>query len=170
MDDLTPAYAQTAMFLSGRLCVRVRFGRAGVYLARSQRGAGMTPQEFKHYRARLKKTQQQMALLLGTSIKAIHSYEQGWRQIPPAVERQMLFLLSRVVADRSRKPCWKAKGCSLEQRKQCPAYEFNSGDLCWFVNGRMCCGIDLKDWREKMKLCRSCEVLGSLLERVNASE
>jgi hypothetical protein len=36
-----------------------------------------------------------MAQLLGTSIKAIHSYEQGWRTIPVHVERQLYFLLTR---------------------------------------------------------------------------
>ena len=52
--------------------------------------------EFKKYRARLDKTQKQMAELLGTSLKAIHSYEQGWRTVPTHVERQIFFLVSRL--------------------------------------------------------------------------
>jgi len=35
-----------------------------------------------------------MAQLLGTSLKAIQSFEQGWRNIPVHIERQMLFLLA----------------------------------------------------------------------------
>ncbi|MCK5723736.1 MAG: transcriptional regulator, partial [Gammaproteobacteria bacterium] len=38
----------------------------------------MNSKEFVAIRKRLNKTQKQMAQLLGSSIKAIHSYEQGW--------------------------------------------------------------------------------------------
>ncbi|MFW6216346.1 MAG: helix-turn-helix domain-containing protein [Desulfohalobiaceae bacterium] len=56
----------------------------------------MDNQEFSLLRSRLGKTQKQLAqLLLGTSIKAVHSYEQGWRSVPVHVERQMLFLVTR---------------------------------------------------------------------------
>jgi DNA-binding XRE family transcriptional regulator len=56
----------------------------------------MEIKEFKRFRQRMNKTQRQMAQLLGMSLKAIHSYEQGWRNIPVHVERQMLFLISRM--------------------------------------------------------------------------
>jgi DNA-binding XRE family transcriptional regulator len=56
----------------------------------------MNRNEFKKYRKRLNKTQKQMAELLGTSLKAIHSYEQGWRTVPVHVERQIFFLVSRL--------------------------------------------------------------------------
>ena len=66
----------------------------------------MDSKEFISIRTKLKKTQKQMALLLGTSIKAIHSYEQGWRSVPPYAERQMFFLVSRLAENRKRrKPC-----------------------------------------------------------------
>ena len=57
----------------------------------------MDSKEFKKIRKRLNRTQKEIAPLLGVSQKAIHSYEQGWRNIPPHVERQMLFLLSKNV-------------------------------------------------------------------------
>ena len=70
----------------------------------------MDNKEFFYYRKKLKKTQKQMAQLLGNSLKAIHSYEQGWRSIPPSAERQMLFLVSRIAEKRKRrKPCWAIK-------------------------------------------------------------
>ena len=123
----------------------------------------MTKSKFKSYRSQLDKTQKQMAQLLGTSLKAIHSYEQGWRTIPPAVERQMYFLVSRVnKKGRNSKPCWKIKNCALEQKKQCPAYEFKSGNLCWFINGTICEGTAHNNWNDKMKVCRSCEVFKSV--------
>ncbi len=123
------------------------------------RVASMDKIEFKSFRSKLDKTQKQMAQLLGTSLKAIHSYEQGWRTIPPAVERQMYFLISRKQKSRNgNKPCWKIKNCAPEQKKQCPAWEFKSGTLCWFINGTICDGDVHRNWNEKMKVCRSCEV------------
>ena len=115
--------------------------------------------EFKSFRNKLDKTQKQMAQLLGTSLKAIHSYEQGWRTIPPAVERQMYFLISRKQKSvNGNKPCWRIKNCPPAQKKQCPAWEFKSGTLCWFINGTICEVEIHSTWNEKMKICRSCDV------------
>jgi len=123
----------------------------------------MDKDEFKSYRSKLNKTQKQMSQLLGTSLKAIHSYEQGWRTIPPAVERQMYFLVSRVNSDGKRaKPCWKVKNCASDKKKQCPAWEFKSGNLCWFINGTICDGSIRDNWNDKMKVCRACEVFNSI--------
>ena len=124
----------------------------------------MDREEFKEIRKILQKTQLQMAQLLGTSIKAVHSYEQGWRSIPVHVERQMLFLISMMAENRKgRKPCWKIKKCPPEIKKLCPAWEFRAGKLCWFINGTICSGDACRDWKEKMESCRSCEVFTSLL-------
>jgi DNA-binding XRE family transcriptional regulator len=124
----------------------------------------MDSAEFKNFRQRLNRTQKQMAELLGTSLKAIHSYEQGWRSVPTHVERQMFFLLSRLKENRNNlKPCWAVRKCPTEQKKKCPAWEFKAGKLCWFINGTVCEGQVQKDWKEKMKICRSCEVLQSIL-------
>jgi hypothetical protein len=119
--------------------------------------------EFKSFRKKLDKTQKEMAQLLGTSLKAIHSYEQGWRTIPPAVERQLYFLISRKQkSPNGHKPCWKIKDCNPEQKRQCPAWEFKSGDLCWFINGTVCDGEVHSSWNAKMKICRTCEVFKAL--------
>lgn len=123
----------------------------------------MDKHEFKSYRTLMEKTQKQMAQLLGTSLKAVHSYEQGWRTIPPAVERQMLFLFSRKnTSAKNSKPCWKLKNCPPDRKKQCPAWEFKSGKLCWFINGTICDGCVHKSWKDKMKICRSCDVFASI--------
>ena len=124
----------------------------------------MNKKEFLNFRKKLNKTQKQMAQLLGTSIKAVHSYEQGWRKIPAYVERQIFFLVSRVRdSQKSLKSCWVIKKCPPEIKKQCPAWEFRSGKLCWFINGTICEGVVQKDWHEKIKICRECEVLASFL-------
>jgi hypothetical protein len=122
--------------------------------------------EFVAIRKSLSKTQKQMAELLGVSIKAVHSYEQGWRTVPAHVERQIYFLLSRKRGDTIHlKACWNIKKCPPEQRKRCPAWEFRSGTVCWFINGTICEGEAQINWKEKMKVCRKCEVLASLLPR-----
>jgi hypothetical protein len=119
----------------------------------------MNSKEFIYFRKKLNKTQKQMAQLLGTSLKAIHSYEQGWRSVPPSAERQMFFLVSRIAENRKRrKACWAIKKCSPDQKANCPAWEFKAGNLCWFINGTICEGFVQKNWKEKMKICRSCEV------------
>lgn len=78
----------------------------------------MDSKEFSHIRNRLSKTQKQMAQLLGTSEKAVQGYEQGWRNVPAHVERQLLFLLSRIEEKTGRKPCWTIKKCPVELRRQ----------------------------------------------------
>ncbi len=124
----------------------------------------MESEEFARYRRKLGKTQRQMAQLIGTSIKAVHSYEQGWRSVPAHVERQVLFLLSRLAENRgSGRNCWTLTQCPPERRRNCPASEFKSGTLCWFINGTLCSGKPHKNWKEKMKMCRECDVLRRIL-------
>lgn len=121
--------------------------------------------DFLQARKKIGKTQKHLAELLGSSIKAIHSYEQGWRSVPPHVERQLFFLLSRQrdVGKKAPRACWTIKKCPPSRKKNCPAWEFRAGRLCWFINGTICeCKVQ-ENWQEKMKICRKCEVLASLL-------
>ncbi len=115
---------------------------------------------FKTIRARLKKTQKEMAQLLGISVKAIHSYEQGWRKIPHHVERQLLFLLSRSILKKGAPPekCWDILECPDEKAGKCPAREFKAGELCWFINGTLCSGKPHDSWEDKMEECSTCKV------------
>ena len=123
----------------------------------------MDSKEFSSFRKVLNKTQKQMAQLLGTSVKAIHSYEQGWRRVPAHAERQLFFLISRLRGGK-QKPCWVVKKCPPKRKINCPAWEFHAGKLCWFVSGTICEGKVHKNWNEKMKICRACEVLSSLTD------
>ncbi len=130
----------------------------------------MNSKEFKTFRKRLNKTQRQVAQLLGVSIKTVNSYEQGWRAIPAQVERQMFFLISRIRENnKDLEPCWVIKKCLHEIKKQCPAWEFNSGYFCWIINGTMCCSGACTEWKDKIECCRSCEVLAPLLQFLNTS-
>jgi len=121
-------------------------------------------EEFVEARTKLDKTQKEMSQLLGVSVKAIYSYEQGWRSIPTHVERQVFFLLSRKRGNGGMaKSCWIIKKCPPKRRKECPAHEYNAGRFCWLVNGTICECKAQKNWKEKMKICRECEVMSDLL-------
>ena len=123
----------------------------------------MNREIFANLRAKLKKTQKALADLLGISLKAVQSYEQGWRSVPIHVERQLYFLIINQRGDgqTKRKDCWTVKKCA--QKKDCPAWEFQAGHLCWFLSSTRCaCTVD-KNWKEKMTVCRDCPVLISLL-------
>ena len=53
--------------------------------------APMDSKKFTNVRKKLNRTQKEMAEMLGTSIKTVHSYEQGWRKVPGHIERQAFF-------------------------------------------------------------------------------
>lgn len=128
-------------------------------------GMTMDSKEFQTLRRKLEKTQKQMSQLLGTSLKAVQSFEQGWRKVPAHVERQMLFLWARKRGDgENRRSCWEIRGCPLQTRQACPAWEFGVGNLCWFINGTICQGKAQKSWSRKMKICRKCEVFASTMK------
>jgi DNA-binding XRE family transcriptional regulator len=120
--------------------------------------------EFSTARQYLGKTQRQMAQLLGVSLKAIQSFEQGWRNIPVHIERQVLFLLaSKKLPSQKERPCWVVRKCPMEIRRNCPAWEFQVGNLCWFINGTICQGRTQESWQKKMKICRQCGVFQTMV-------
>lgn len=115
-------------------------------------------------RRHLEKTQRQMAQILGVSSKAVQSFEQGWRKIPVHVERQLLLILAlRRRGSKKTKPCWLMRRCAAEDRQNCPAWQFDAGNFCWFINGTICKGKVQESWQKKMKICRKCEVYRSIL-------
>lgn len=125
----------------------------------------MDRKEFKNLRQKLNKTKEEIAQLLDVSIESIYSYENGWRNIPTNVERHIFFFLSRINENqKDRNPCWVIKKCPPETKEKCPAWEFQAGDLCWFINGTICCGDDFQKRADKMECCRSCEVFKSFLQ------
>ncbi|MGM0452404.1 MAG: two-CW domain-containing protein [Thermodesulfobacteriota bacterium] len=109
-----------------------------------------------------------MAQLLGISVKAVRSYEQGWRHIPTHVERQMLFLTALKDNILETHPyCWDIMKCPPERRRNCPAWEFNAGALCWFINGTICEGEAHDNWDEKIRICRTCQAFPEKLQIQN---
>ena len=124
----------------------------------------MESKEFTNIRKHLGKSQSQLSRLLCISTRSIQSFEQGWRKIPVNIERQLLYLLSMKRAkEKNTKPCWEIKNCPIEWRINCAAWELKSGYSCWFINGTFCEGREQKDWHEKIKVCRQCEVFQLML-------
>lgn len=128
----------------------------------------MDSKEFSFFRKKLSKTQKELAELLGSSLKTVSSYEQGWRSIPAHVERQIYFLISKKYSGKKvRKKCWEIKNCPMETRKKCPAWEFHSGTLCWFINGTICGCASKSNWQEKIEICRQCEVMAYIFKNAD---
>ncbi len=124
----------------------------------------MDKEEFVQIRRALGKTQSQMARLMGCSLKALQSFEQGWRTIPCYVERQILFILyMKTCQENPCKPCWEIVKCPIERRTNCPTWEYKVGNICWFINGTVCHGKIQTNWKDKMILCRKCKVFKMLL-------
>ena len=123
----------------------------------------MDKKEFSQIRSVLGRSQGQLASLLCVSPKAIQSFEQGWRNISPHIEREMLLLLSlKRSADRIIQPCWDIKNCPSEWRNNCAVWELQARYFCWFLNGTFCQGRIHKTWTEKIQLCKECEVYQSM--------
>lgn len=123
--------------------------------------------EFQYLRKHLQKTQEEMARLLGVSVKAIRSYEQGWRDIPAHAERQAMFLCAmKHQGFSAAKPCWIINKCRKERKEDCPAWEYNAGALCWFINGTICNGETHQTWREKIEICKTCGAFPWILKTV----
>jgi DNA-binding XRE family transcriptional regulator len=130
-------------------------------------GPCMDRQEFASIRRYLDRTQSQVAGLLGISLKAAQSFEQGWRKVPFHIERQLLFILAQKYSAQNgkRQSCWSAKSCPKKKRAICPAWEFKLGRLCWFINGTVCHGEAQESWAKKMKICRNCDVFHSMMPK-----
>lgn len=128
----------------------------------------MDKEDFTKIRRQLGKTQKQIAQLLAISQKAIESFEQGRRNIPVHIERQLFFLLVSINSQNIKsRPCWNIQKCPTKIKRNCPAWEFQIGHLCWFINGTICQGEVQESWKEKMKICRRCEAFREILSTLN---
>ncbi|MFC1846527.1 helix-turn-helix domain-containing protein [Chloroflexota bacterium] len=125
----------------------------------------MQSEEFSKIRNVLGKTQKQLAQILCASPKAIQSFEQGWRNVPKHIEREMLLLLSlKTHFNEDTLSCWDIKNCPGEWRDNCIVWELKAGHLCWFLSGTFCQGSIHTNWDDKIKLCRKCEIYISIFE------
>ncbi len=138
------------------------------------RGGGrMTGVEFARLRASLGKSQRELAELLGLSLKAVESYEQGWRKVPAHVERVLYFLLFKLNEDeiQAEEPCWQSQACSDEKRENCVAYVAREGSYCWFFTGRLCAAAGgAPKPGEAGGGCYTCSVFTKMLARIEGGK
>jgi hypothetical protein len=119
--------------------------------------------DFYNARKKLGKTQKEIADLLGLALKTVQSYEQGSRQIPAYIEREMWFLLSNQRGGLlNGELCWNIVECGVKE--QCPAWEFQTGHMCWFICGTLCECTKGCTLEEKSEKCRSCVIIKDLLK------
>ena len=121
--------------------------------------------EIRAIRAVLGKSQREMAQLLGISIRAVQSYEQGWRPVPPTVQRLagVLLMTIRRHGRPAGAPCWKVRDCPPVDRADCFAYEIRAGELCWALTGTRCGEKDHPQWEKKIHHCMDCSVMSRWL-------
>jgi hypothetical protein len=127
----------------------------------------MTRGEFSSLRTRLQRTQREMAELLGVSLKAVESYEQGWRRIPGNIERILYFVLFKMNQNlfNSRDRCWIDKKCPPRARANCPAWIAREGLYCWFLTGKMCRSIKGTRTAKGMS-CSACNFFEKRLKKI----
>lgn len=116
--------------------------------------------DLRSIRKALNRSQSQLAELLGVSLRAVQSYEQGWRPTPPHIHKLagfLLFLKGRKTNGKSTR-CWTVNNCAPQKRDACPAYQFNAGDFCWIVTGNYWKGKLQKSWQVKLAKCMKCPV------------
>jgi len=121
----------------------------------------MDKKEFISIRQTLQKSQNELSKVLCVSEKAIQSFEQGWRNIPTYIEREMMLLLALANTSEGRresKACWEVVDCPEEWRRKCIVGELDIKHFCWFINGTYCQGEYKKSWEDKIIICKKCKV------------
>lgn len=109
-------------------------------------------------------TQVAFAGVLGVSVRAVQSYEQGWRDIPPATLLHMFAVLASIRRPAlGEVPCWDLTGCSEAVRNGCRSHRLNEGLFCWLVAGNAC-GRRGGDPSGPLK-CIDCPVIHRLIKR-----
>jgi hypothetical protein len=122
-------------------------------------------EDIRSVRKALGVSQSLAATLLGTSTKAIQSYEQGYRSVPTHVQRTaalLLFLRWRKQNGKPR-PCWLVNGCDPGLRPGCPSFQYQAGDLCWMLTGTFCRGVKKQSSLAKLAHCQKCAVMSRWL-------
>ncbi len=129
----------------------------------------MLKEDFKEVRKILKKTQKEMAALLGISRKTVESYEQGLRNIPGNMGRIVYFLLFKLNMGKIARGelCWKKKKCPLKIRENCIAWLAKEGFFCWFITGRVC-ALEKLLGESSSDSCFECSFFKENLKKVSA--
>lgn len=82
----------------------------------------------------------EVASFLGVSKKAIESYEQGWREIPDRVWKQLITTaaVQKEYPLRIHGRCWETTDCPPSIRDTCYSYRKMHGHFCWLTATNCC--------------------------------
>lgn len=117
----------------------------------------------KEVRSVLGRTQAELANALGVSVKAVQSYEQGWRDVPVRVMIQLVVLLALYRKHTMDDvPCWEIRKCDPLLKEKCAAFSIGKGQFCWFVGNQDCRPPNGKG-QDDVLPCMSCPVVQRLL-------
>lgn len=109
----------------------------------------------------------EMSSFLGVSRKAVESYEQGWRNIPNRVWKQLL-TVAAIQNDYSRaaRPCWELTDCPETTRHECFSGHAMKGQFCWMTATRCCRQKVLRshDPQGDFLICLNCPVVKQFLK------
>jgi hypothetical protein len=108
-------------------------------------------------------TQSETASFLGLSRKAIESYEQGWRNVPDAVWKELLTLAAvQRGYPTGYKPCRRVMGCSAEIRHTCFCSRKMGGFFCWMTAATNC-RRNHPELKRGLLTCVTCPVVRQFL-------
>jgi transcriptional regulator with XRE-family HTH domain len=129
---------------------------------------------FARVRSLVGKSQRDIAAMLGVSLKAVESYEQGWRAVPANVERILYFILFKLREEDifAEPDCWVTRSCPEQTRSACLAWIAKEGRYCWFFTGRLCAaarGDSAAGKGGASEFCYDCAVFTRLLRRAEGS-
>lgn len=113
----------------------------------------------KNIRKKVGMTQSALSKALGVSIRAIQSYEQGWRDVPTHIMVQLLVLAAAYYPKSDRKACWEIMGCTQDSMEKCPCCR-TDGKLCWLVTGRQSAPCNNAN---DISACLKCPVVQEIL-------
>jgi DNA-binding XRE family transcriptional regulator len=118
----------------------------------------------KSIRKRLGITQRELSEALDISLKAVQSYEQGWRSVPTRVIREMLLLVALQQGSvNGGKPCWEMMSCPEDLRERCLATKISGGRYCWLISSTKCAEIR-RPKKDEILMCLDCPVFVRTLD------
>jgi DNA-binding XRE family transcriptional regulator len=137
-------------------------------MAEVEKMSSIRPCDLQSVRKSLGKTQEEFSQLLGLSIRALQSYEQGWREVPVHVQKlaAMILYLDWRKENGRPEPCWKVRKCSREAKSHCNVNQFKAADVCWMV-GTECPAEGDEDAKFRTQCCK-CTVLRKVLSNASA--
>ena len=109
-------------------------------------------------------SQPEMAGLLDISVRAVQSYEQGWRRCPSYIQKlALMFLFLRNNRPSARAPAGRSTSAPPTASGLARARASAGASLCWIVPGTHCHGRVQKNWTAKVSSCSRCPVIAHWL-------